>query len=303
MTPSLAKRAVKALIPKEYHFAVRSTGYRMIHFGLDRFCRCCRSGVRAFKPFGPVAPRPNAQCPVCGALERDRLVALYLERHPGLLAGARRVLHVSPERPIAYLLQRGVVVDYVSIDIAEGAAMETMDLTALAFEDGRFDAVYCSNVLEHVAEDRKAMEEIRRVLRPGGWTMILVPLYGETTHEDLSITDPAERTRLYGQPDHVRAYGIDVAERLAAAGLEVHVERPALGLPESEILRQGLHIHEIVFFCRKPERAAAVPWRVPDNVVPPFGRQPALRNRYSRSFVAARLRADAPAREREPAQL
>lgn len=141
------------------------------------------------------------------------------------------------------------------------------------------------------------MREIARVLSTGGWAMILVPLYGDTTFEDPSITDPDERTRLYGQPDHVRAYGIDVAERLAAAGLHVWVEQPVLGLGRAEALRQGVDPNEIVFFCRKPvpgDRRADRP--AASNFVPAFGRQPGLRNRYAAAFqvnpplVEARLR-------------
>jgi len=282
------------MVPPQYRFAVRSAGYRLLYAGDQKYCQCCRSGVRCFKSFGPVMPRPNAQCPVCGALERDRLVAHYFSSHPQLLAQADRVLHVSPERAIAHLLQRRGGVDYVSIDLEPGVAMKVMDLTALTFANDSFDAIYCSNVLEHIERDSEAMREVRRVLCPGGWAMILVPLYGDATFEDLSITDPGERTRLYGQPDHVRAYGIDVAEHLAAAGLDVWVEQPAFGLDQAEALRQGLDPHEIVFFCRKPlpddQKASG------SNFVPAFGRQPALRNRYAAGFqvnphlVDARLR-------------
>ncbi len=195
------------------------------------------------------------------------------------------MLHVAPERPIAHLLQRRGGVDYVSIDRQPGAAMQAMDLTALSFADDSFDAVYCSNVLEHIDEDRQAMREIVRVLSHGGWAMVLVPLYGDATYEDVSVTDPAERARLYGQSDHVRAYGIDVAERLAGAGLDVWVEQPGLGLGTAEAVRQGVDQNEIVFVCRKPwpgrgrsELPAAA------NFVPAYGRQPALRRQYGAAY-------------------
>ncbi len=299
MTVVLARRAVKAMIPWRHRFAVRSAAFRLLYTGDERFCPCCGSGVRGFNSFGPAGnARPNAQCPVCGALERDRLVAHYLARHPRLIARADRVLHVAPERPIAYLLQRRGRVDYVSIDREPGAAMEVMDLTALSFADDSFDAVYCSNVLEHIERDRQAMREIARVLRRGGWAMILVPLYGDVTYEDPSVTDPDERTRLFGQADHVRAYGIDVAERLAEAGLDVWVEQPVLGFGAADALRQGVDRNEIVFFCCKPDPGSRPSDRLMTaNFVPAFGRQPALRHRYEAAFqenphlVEARCRA------------
>lgn len=224
----------------------------MVHAGYARYCRCCGSRVKGFRPAGP-RRRPDAECPVCGSLERDRLVSLYFERHPELLAAADRVLHVSPERPITHLLLRRGGVDYVSIDAEPGAAMRTMDLTELEFRDGRFDAVYCSNVLEHVPMDRAAMREIYRVLRPGGWAVILVPLHGDRTEEDLSITDPGERTRLYGQPDHVRSYGMDVMARLAAAGFELRAERPGRVLTNTQARYEGINRDEVIFVCRRPD--------------------------------------------------
>ena len=280
----LAREAVKAFVPRRHRFALRSTTLGLIHKGNSRFCRCCRSRVRRFRSFGH-RKRENAQCPVCGALERDRAVSYYLDLHPGLLTSARRVLHVAPERAIAYRLQRWDRRSYVSIDIEPGAADRVMDLTDLDFPDDSFDAVYCSNVLEHIERDREAMKEMCRVLTPFGWAMILVPLLGETTHEDLSVVDPAERERLYGQPDHVRAYGIDVAERLAGCGLDVWVEQPARGLPQEEAEAQGIAPNEVVFLCKKPgpgEKPAAR--ALPGNFVPAYGRQPALRNRYGAAF-------------------
>ncbi len=298
MNVRLARRAATAIVPRQFRFAIRRAAFRLRFAGDERFCACCESRVRGFTSFGPVgSARPNAQCPVCGALERDRLVARYLARYPQLLARAERVLHVAPERSIAHLLQRRGGVSYVSIDREPGVAMKVMDLTELSFADNSFDAVYCSNVLEHIERDRQAMREISRVLCHGGWAMILVPLYGDATYEDRSVTDPDERTRLYGQADHVRAYGIDIAERLAEAGLDVWVEQPVLGLDAAEALRQGVNPSEIVFFCCKPKPASRTldgpldrpldrPLDGPmaANFVPAFGRQPALRRRYEAAF-------------------
>ncbi|MEX2643535.1 MAG: class I SAM-dependent methyltransferase, partial [Acetobacterales bacterium] len=251
MNTKLARQVAKAIVPRRHRFAVRSAALRIFHHGDQRFCGCCGSWVKRFGSFGPGVPRENAQCPVCGALERDRLVARYFASHPGLLRSARHVLHVSPERAIAQLLVRSAA-DYVSIDIEPGLADRVMDLTDVRFGDASFDAVYCSNVLEHIADDRKAMDEIFRVLAPGGWAVVLVPLYGDDTHEDFDITDSAERTRFYGQPDHVRAYGVDIAERLAGRGFDVWVEQPALGISAEEALSRGLPPHEIIFLCRRP---------------------------------------------------
>jgi predicted SAM-dependent methyltransferase len=98
-----------------------------------------------------------------------------------------------------------------------------MDLMNIAHPDETFDIIYCSHVLEHIDDDRQAMREMRRVLRGDGWALIDVPVTAEHTFEDPTITDPYERERLFGQFDHVRRYGPDVADRLREAGFHVQI--------------------------------------------------------------------------------
>jgi hypothetical protein len=69
------------------------------------------------------------------------------------------------------------------------------------------------------------MSEFHRVLRPGGSAFIMVPVTVEETVEDPTLSDPAERERLFGQDDHVRRYGMDIVDRLDAAGFHVNVIR------------------------------------------------------------------------------
>jgi SAM-dependent methyltransferase len=93
-------------------------------------------------------------------------------------------------------------------------AMVRMDITDIQYPKDTFDVIYCSHVLEHVVDDRKAMREFHRVLRPDGWALLLVPITVEKTFEDPSVTDPEERLSVFGQEDHVRCYGPDYVERL-----------------------------------------------------------------------------------------
>ncbi len=137
-------------------------------------------------------------------------------------------MHVAPESCLAEKFRKEY--DYLSIDLDGKRAMMAMDLTATAFADEAFDAIVCNHVLEHVPNDKKALQELYRVLKPGGWASLQVPIKGDLTREDLSITDPKERLRLYGQEDHVRYYGHDFADRLQEAGFEV------LLLPKSDLL-------------------------------------------------------------------
>src|SRR5690606_2429421 len=146
-----AREILRATVPRRYRWRLRLWAGRTAFAGTRRYCPCCRSHVRRFGLFGE-KPRPEALCPVCGALERHRLATLFLRRRRDLLSRSRRVLHVAPERPIARVLRRSAAESYVSLDISEEDAMVRADLTRMPFASDSFDCVYCSHVLEHVPE-------------------------------------------------------------------------------------------------------------------------------------------------------
>lgn len=247
-----AKQIVRSFIPPQRRQAIRVASGRMLYYGTGRYCPCCRSRVRRFHPFGQTA-RPNACCPVCGALERHRLVAVFLERNAELLDGVHRLLHVAPEPQLSVIFRQWPELEYLSVDFEPGRAMACMDITDLRFDDASFDALFCSHVLEHVADDRRAMAEFHRVLSTGGWAMLQVPTQLGQTVEDPSINDPERRRRLFGQPDHVRVYGQDFPDRLAEAGFAVSVYRAADWLRREEVRKSGLNPNEEIFLCRKPD--------------------------------------------------
>jgi SAM-dependent methyltransferase len=117
---------------------------------------------------------------------------------------------------------------YVTADLEQPDAELKLDVTALELPDASFEAVICSHVLEHVEDDAKAMRELRRIVSPDGWCLVMVPLdlTRQRTYEDPSIVTPEERERAFWQHDHVRLYAPDVGERLAAAGFTVERIRP-----------------------------------------------------------------------------
>lgn len=131
--------------------------------------------------------------------------------------------------------------EYVSTDIEPGRAQVQADLTALPFADARFDTVICSHVLEHVPNDRAAIEELGRVLRPGGVALVQTPVnYDQpATYEDPDEADEDERLRRFSQSDHVRVFGPDLYDRLVASGFDVKIE-DASGLGTGAVTRYGL---------------------------------------------------------------
>ena len=179
------------------------------------------------------------RCPRCGSLPRHRWLWLYLNGNPGLVE-RKAVLHVAPEPMLAPYLEAAAS-EYVSTDVEPGRAAVEADLTALPFEDERFDLIVCSHVLEHVPDDHAAMLELHRVLRGGGAALVQTPVNYEQrgTYEDPEEADEAERLRRFSQVDHVRVFGPDLRDRLAAVGFVVTVD-DAASLGAESVERYGL---------------------------------------------------------------
>ncbi|MDP6722925.1 MAG: methyltransferase domain-containing protein [Pirellulaceae bacterium] len=185
-------------------------------------CPICGGWYRCFLPFG-LNQRRHARCPGCGSLERHRFLWLYLKNSLRLTRRRSRILHVAPEPPIRKILSQLPNLTYLTIDLHNPEAARQMDLTNLAFDSAIFDIIICSHVLEHIENDRNAMREMARVLRPNGRAVILVPVdpRRNCTYEDASITAPSERLTAFGHPYHVRICGIDYANRISDAGFHV----------------------------------------------------------------------------------
>lgn len=232
--------------------SLAETAARALFFGSARFCTVCKSSVRYFKPYGSREKRQDAECPVCGAVERHRFTWSFFEQRSNLFDGRpKRMLHVAPEPAFEKRLRAISYLDYRSSDPQDTNADLRMDITAISLPDDSFDVIHCSHVLEHIQEDQKAMRELARVLAPGGWATILVPVIAEATFDDPSITDAEGRAALFGQWDHVRAYGKDFAQRLAAQGFSVETVRARDMLSNPKELERVQFKDEELFFCRK----------------------------------------------------
>ena len=222
------------------------------YYGTGRLCPVCNKQSRRFRTFGNI-PRVDAQCAHCDSLERHRFLALYMSSQTDLFDGApKKMLHVAPESCLEPMFRKQLGDDYLSADLFNPLAMVKMDITDIQYPDESFDVIYCSHVLEHVDDDRKAMSEFRRVLKSDGWAILLVPIFGETTYEDPSIVDPAERLKHFGQEDHVRQYGRDYVDRLRDAGFSVSVAEASELCQESDVVQMGLTpASGEIFFCTK----------------------------------------------------
>ncbi|MBE6207940.1 MAG: methyltransferase domain-containing protein [Rikenellaceae bacterium] len=233
----------------------RLAGWMMPLVGLwyrgNRYeCPLCGRRYRKLLPYGYVTSRENALCPHCLSLERHRLLWLYLERETTLFESLPRLLHIAPEVCLMRHLKphyKSSPECYQTADLESPLADLHFDIQQIPLADESFDVVICNHLMEHVEDDLRAMRELHRILKRGGWGVLLSPvdLQRATTFEDDSITDPKERTRIFGQYDHRRLYGNDFADRLREAGFEVEdldyaarltpEERTRYALPEDHI--------------------------------------------------------------------
>jgi SAM-dependent methyltransferase len=202
-------------------------------------------------------PRDHDLCPRCNASDRERLVYLYLVNKTKIFDDKVRLLHVAPEEKLGKVLSDKGNIDYLSADLNMAGVMVRMDISHIAYKDAAFGVIICNHVLEHIPDDQQAMSELYRVLTPGGWAILQVPisLMLSRTYEDSAIVTPEERERAFGQGDHVRLYARDYKARLEQVGFWVEefkwTESPReFGGPEN---RFGLLRDETVYIARKPQ--------------------------------------------------
>ncbi len=239
--------ACVTLLKSAYH-QVKALYYAGSRF----FCPCCSRSFRAFLAFG-VHPRPHALCPYCGSLERHRLLWLYLRQKTGFFKDQLVVLDIGPMEFFRNACKRMQNLTYVSADLTDPAADIKLNVQQLPFADDSFDSIICYHVLEHVCDDRVALTELYRVLKPGGWAIIQSPVEQAraATLEDPSVTSKKERKIVFGQEDHLRIYGRDYAERLAGAGFSVNIDAFVRMIPADMVKRFGLDPDEFLYICGK----------------------------------------------------
>lgn len=208
---------------------------------------------KRFLPYGYAKQRPNVLSPSTLSLERHRLLWLYLQNETDFFNKPLKVLHMAPEQCFLSLFKKMKNLHYTTADLYSPIVDVKADILDLPFESDLFDVVLCNHVLEHIEDDHKAMSELYRVMKPGGWGIFQIPqdLSLEQTYEDFSITDPQERARHFGQYDHVRIYGKDYFDRLRKVGFVVkEIDYSSLLSPEL-VERYCLAKGEILPVCTK----------------------------------------------------
>ncbi|MDD5730437.1 MAG: methyltransferase domain-containing protein [Candidatus Omnitrophica bacterium] len=238
---------------------------KLLYYSGNKFeCPCCGGRLRKFlahKQSSFIKGRltdysaKNEICPVCYSYSRHRFLLAFLKNHTDTLKARLKLLHFAPEPGIGLFLKKQRNIEYISCDYDPSKYPGTIkvDCTQMQFPDNTFDAVIISHVLEHIQEDVKALKELYRIIKPGGWATIAVPIYGDKTYEDSSL-DHGGREKMYAWPDHVRLNGLDFKSKLTSAGFNTYIYTYA-DVPgkyiDREVQSPLLEDNKYIFFCRK----------------------------------------------------
>ncbi len=183
------------------------------------------NSFKMFLPYGYGTQRNNVLSPSTLSLERHRLLWLYLQNETNFFKATEKikVLHFAPEQEFYKRFKKQTNLDYITTDLLSPLADVKADICNLPFQDNTYDIILCNHVLEHIPDDTKAMQELYRVMKPGGMGIFQIPqdLKRAVTFSDDSITDQKERAKIFGQYDHVRVYGRDYFEKLRSIGFRV----------------------------------------------------------------------------------
>ena len=203
---------------------------------------------KTFLPYGYGNQRNNVLSPSTLSLERHRLLWLYLKNETGFFSAKKSVLHFAPEQCFLKRFRNLQNLNYTTTDLLSPIADIKADICNLPFEDDSYDVILCNHVLEHIPDDTKAMQELYRVMKPGGYGIFQIPqdLSREDTFEDDTITDKAERAKIFGQYDHVRVYGRDYFDKLRSIGFKVNEVDFTSQLSDDDVTKYCLAKGEII---------------------------------------------------------
>jgi len=250
-------RNIKTVVPTKYRLSIRINLIRftgLFYRGQNFKCNLCGKSFRKMIPHGNT-PRPNAKCPNCLSLERTRVLWFYLKNRLIDNKQPLKILHFAPEYGLKKVLQKYENLDYKNVDLDPDLADEVVDITNIPYPENSFDLILCSHVLGHVPDEKKAVDELYRVLKPDGQALVQTIINWSLgkTFEDPKITSANERLEKYTEPDLVRLHGADFAERLRKSGFQVEAIDYAsqLGDEAKAHFSLGNGDREIIFKCTK----------------------------------------------------
>jgi len=269
------KTFIKKFIPFSLGVKLRGGWQKILkvyYSGKNYFCPFCNNSFRKLLPGGfdfPVITekqiigagyRKNNVCPRCYSTDRDRLIYFYLKEKTDIFTQNIKLLHIAPEGSLKSVLSKKTNITYIQGDkFTKGyhnyyydRKVLYVDIQKIAYSDNEFDVIICNHVLEHIKDHHQAMRELYRVLKPGGWAILQVPISKilEKTFE-VDTTSPEDREKLFGQFDHVRIYGQDYPQILENIGFKVNIFNPVQNGFKKFVSKYAINPIENIYIAKK----------------------------------------------------
>jgi len=205
----------------------------------------------------PFRYRQNAYCPNCKSLERHRYIYLNLRDKLGFYAAPRKkVLHFAPDICLISGIVKNPNIEYVTADYMTSFTSSitvkpdyVMSIDNIQFPAASFDVIIAIGILVMVSDDAKAISEVFRCLKSGGYAIFHDPinLNQPQSFSDANLT-LEEKQNLYHGHDQRWYYGADYADRLRAQGFEVEIDTYA---QEIDGKRYGISPNERIYVAKK----------------------------------------------------
>lgn len=238
----------------------------------ERYCIACKKNVGWFLPYNRGrkissflnsldlvgSDISNFSCPRCWSHDRERHLYLYL-RESNFLERFRgaKILHFAPEAWFSKVISEHSPLLYIKADLNPSSDdVKKINMLSIQYSNEVFDFVIANHVLEHVDVEAKALAELYRVLKPGGYAILQTPYCSKLKHtfSDEGIDNDEARFQAYGQEDHVRLYGADIFERFSGAGFINRVKQHQEILDKFKSDRYGVNGNEPLFLFEKATR-------------------------------------------------
>lgn len=253
----MIKDFVKKILPERIRLNIRYTIFKLksvFYRGNNVYCICCDKSFSKFLPHGNIE-RKNARCPYCLSLERTRLLMYYLQNETNLFEKEKSILHFAPEKAIEFKIKQAKQINYITADINPALADNVIDIQNIPYDKKSFDFVICSHVLGHVPNEKKAIDEIYRVLKVGGkaFVLTLIDASKEHTYENTKIQTPQDRLIHFGEPDLLRLHGNDFLNRLQRPIVKVECLDYSTNFTKAEMEKYQLgdKARELIFVCTR----------------------------------------------------
>lgn len=229
----------------------------------DKICLLCNNEVRSFLAGGIQNEffdkvkvigggyREDVRCPYCGSMDRNRWAYWILQKETDIFTQSCRVLHFAPEEGIRKKIEENKLCDYYAGDIVLKKGVHYVDVTDIPFKNDFFDYIIINHVLEHVKDENKAFEELKRVLKEDGRLILSFPIAKQIETLEVKTFNDEERLQKYGQKDHIRLYGRDYRERIEKHGFIAHEYIPNQILEGTDIIKYGFLKEDILLICER----------------------------------------------------